>query len=165
MNINQQKEQFSNAYLCAVTAVAGYTCYKPNVDIESVDWGITAVGVSGTFKSPKIELQLKCTSQNVMGDEFIRFPLNIKNYDDLRHINYMVPRILVVVVVPDKIEKWLNHSELELTMRHCGYWMSLYGEKEKDNTETVTVYLPRKQQFTVDNLKHMMYRIGNGELP
>jgi len=37
MDINQQKEQFSNAYIQAVASVAGYSLYKPNVDDDSVD--------------------------------------------------------------------------------------------------------------------------------
>ena len=35
MDINLQKEQFSNAYLQAVASVAGYSLYKPNVDDDS----------------------------------------------------------------------------------------------------------------------------------
>jgi hypothetical protein len=30
VDINQQKEQFSNIYLQAVTTVAGYSVYKPS---------------------------------------------------------------------------------------------------------------------------------------
>lgn len=47
MDINQQKEQFSNTYLQAITTVAGYSLYKPSVDDDSVDWGIAAKGVLG----------------------------------------------------------------------------------------------------------------------
>jgi hypothetical protein len=35
VDINQQKEQFSNAYLQAITSVAGYSLYKPAVDDDS----------------------------------------------------------------------------------------------------------------------------------
>jgi hypothetical protein len=165
MDINQQKEQFSNAYLRAVASVAGYTCYKPEPDTDSVDWGIAAVGGKGTTRSPRVEMQLKCTGRSVMDVECVRFPLKIKNYDDLRAENYQVPRILIVVAVPQDIKEWLLHSEEELAMRHCGYWVSLRGHGASTNSETVTVALPRKQQFTVDALRDMMVRIGNGDLP
>ena len=65
MEVNLQKEQFSNAYLQAVTAVAGYSLYKPFVDDDSVDWGIAAKGREGRIRSPRLELQLKSTSRNV----------------------------------------------------------------------------------------------------
>ncbi|WP_445635831.1 hypothetical protein [Nostoc sp. DSM 114161] len=47
MYVNQQKEQFSNPYLQAITTVAGYSLYKPAVDDNSIDWGIAATGLMG----------------------------------------------------------------------------------------------------------------------
>ena len=165
MDINQQKEQFSNAYLRAVAAVAGFVCYKPEPDTDSVDWGIAAVGGKGTTRSPKVELQLKCTAKGLMDDNEIRYPLKMKNYDELRAENYQVPRILVVVVIPEQLGEWLAQSEDELAMRHCGYWMSLRSRPQVDNEGTVTIRVARVQQFTVDALRQMMDRIGNGGLP
>jgi hypothetical protein len=40
MDINQRKEKFGEAYLRAVAAVAGFTLYRPEVDDDSVDWGL-----------------------------------------------------------------------------------------------------------------------------
>jgi hypothetical protein len=165
MNINDRKEQFSNAYIRAVAAVAGFACYKPKPDIDSVDWCLATVGGKGTTRSPKVELQLKCTSRELFDDVCIKFPLKIKNYDELRFGNYQVPRILVVVAVPDDIADWLLHSEEELALRNCGYWVSLRAMDQSDNLETVTVHVPRAQQFTVDALTQMMERIGNGGHP
>ena len=54
----------------AVTAAAGYNVYKPEVDDDSVDLGIAARGGKGTFRSPKLELQLKCTSIDVLKNCF-----------------------------------------------------------------------------------------------
>ena len=53
METSQQKEQFSNAYLQAVTSVAGYSLYKPAVDDDSVDWGIAAKGIIGRIRAPR----------------------------------------------------------------------------------------------------------------
>ena len=165
MSIDSQKEQFSKAYVAAVAAVAGFTTHRPEPDIDSVDLGISDVGGLGSFKSPKIDLQLKCTSQNIIDDVAVSFPLKIKNYNELRFTNYQVPRILVVVIVPDNIENWLTHSETELAMKHCGYWFSLYEAPETNNTSTVTITIPRAQLFTVDSLKSIMNRVRDGGLP
>ncbi|GAA6622327.1 hypothetical protein NUACC26_081500 [Scytonema sp. NUACC26] len=75
MDINQQKEQFSNTYLQAVITVAGYSLYKPFVDDDSVDWGIAAKGGAGIVQAPRLELQLKSTSRDVLDDQVIRYPL------------------------------------------------------------------------------------------
>ena len=165
MDENQQKEQFSNAYIRAIAATAGYNVYKPEVDDDSVDWGIGARGGSGTIRSPKVELQLKCTSREILKDEHLAFPLKLKNYNELRYDDYQIPRILVVVIVPDDVSNWLTQTEQSLALRHCAYWSSLRGEGETTNFESVTVHLPRSQMFSVGGLSQIMKRIANGELP
>ncbi len=165
MDISQQKEQFSNSYLQAVTIVAGYSLYKPFVDDESVDWGIAASGGTGRIRSPRLELQLKCTSRELLDDNFIRYPLKIKNYDDLRMVNFAIPRILVVVLIPENLATWLTQSEEELCLKYCGYWVSLRGIPETPNTKTVTINLPRTNQFTVAALQSIMQCLSQGVQP
>lgn len=161
MDLAQQKEKFSDAYLQAVAAVAGYGLAKPNPDTDSVDWVISARGIGDTLRRPRLEVQLKCTARNIVRETHLHFPLEIKNYDDLRHPAPITPCILVVVIVPDTIEDWIVHSENELAMRHCGYWTSLCGEPEIFNNSTVTVHVPRNQMFTPQALQAMMRRINN----
>ncbi len=165
MDINQQKEQFSNAYLHTITSVAGYSLYKPAVDDDSVDWGIAATGVMGRIRAPRLELQLKSTSRDVKDDNAIRYPLKLKNYNDLRLDDFAIPRILVVVLIPDNLADWLQQSEQELCMRYCGYWVSLLGMLRTQNTTTVTVTIPRTNQFTVATLQSIMQGIGQGVKP
>ncbi len=78
----------------------------------------------------------------------------------------MVPKILLVVFVPgDAVESWLEQSEEGLAMRRCGYWTSLRGMEEVENTTSVTVRLPRSNLFTVDALNSIMQGISNGVWP
>lgn len=163
MDLSQQKEQFSVSYLRAVAAVAGYTLYEPTVDDDSVDWQIAARGTADTPRRPRVELQLKCSARDILRPETVRFPLEIKNYEDLRTDNLLVPRILIVVFVPRDVRDWIRHSEEELALRHCGYWSSLRGEPPVQNQGTITVSLPRSQQFTPEALKQIMKRINDGE--
>jgi hypothetical protein len=53
VDINQQKEQFSSNFVRVVAAVAGYALYKPEVDEDSVDWGIAA-------KPPSLYVGFRC---------------------------------------------------------------------------------------------------------
>lgn len=161
MDIAQQKEKFSDAYLQAIAAVAGYGLAKPNPDTDSVDWVISARGVGDTLRRPRLEVQLKCTARDVLRETFLHFPLEIKNYNDLRHPDPLTPCVLIVVVVPDDVEQWLTHSETELSIRHCGYWISLCGAPENSNVATVTVKLPRNQMFTPEALRTIMRRINS----
>ncbi|MCW6052639.1 DUF4365 domain-containing protein [Lyngbya sp. CCAP 1446/10] len=165
MDISQQKEQFSNTYLQAIATVAGYSIYKPSVDDDSVDWGIAAKGGTGRIRAPRLELQLKSTSRDVRENNLIRYPLKLKNYDDLRMDDFAIPRILVVVLIPETIEDWLTQSETEICMKECGYWISLRGMPETQNTTAVTVTIPRKNQFTVIALQSIMEGISQGVQP
>ena len=163
MHINQRKEQFSRAYVHAVASVAGYALYEPYVDDDSIDCGIAARGDAGTFFSPRVELQLKSSSRDIVKKGRIIYPLGIKNYNDLRVENVLVPRILVVVIVPKDIDYWLIQTEEEMCFKHCGYWHSLCGMGEAKSTRTINVSLLRDRQFTVDALRGIMGRIGRGE--
>lgn len=165
MDINQQKEQFSHAYVRAIVTVAGFSLFDPVVDDDSVDISIAQKGGKGSIRSPRVDLQLKCTSRNLLSNGEIKFPLPIKNYDDLRPENVQVPRILVVVVVPEDIHSWIEHSEEKLSMYHCGYWKSLRGLPDSTNETNVTVPIPTSQQFTVGGLQEMMERVSNRGVP
>lgn len=164
MDLNAQKEQFSRAYVLAVAAVAGYATYTPSVDDDSIDLGIARKGGGATVRSPGLEIQLKCTAAAAAWP-VIRFPLQRKNYDDLRDMRVLVPRILTVVLVPDDPGAWLAQSDQEMAMRRCGYWLSVRGMPDTENSISVTVEIPRAQMFSVDSLRRMMDRISQGELP
>lgn len=162
MDINMQKEQLSNAYVRAVASAAGCSVSIPEVDDDSVDLSLKKKGGSNClYMSPQIDIQLKCTSQDVIRDDILVFPLSVKNYNELRQIS-LVPRLLVVVVVPDEIDDWLYQTEEELSIKKCGYWLSLKEMDDTENESSVTVHIPRNQQFTVTQLVDIMDMVGNG---
>lgn len=170
MDLSAQKEKFSEAYVLAVAATAGYGTYKPSPDDDSVDLGIAARTTSQqngtvTMRSPRLELQLKCTAAPTPTSDRLSFPLKLKNYDELRAENFVIPRILVVVLVPDLADDWLGHSETELCMRRCGYWVSLRGKPATTNTKNIKISIPRQNQFTVQALQAIMQRLSQGQLP
>jgi len=165
MDLNTQKEKFSDAYLHAVASAAGYSVDPNTTDWVSVDWTIKSHEKYDQRWYPSIDVQLKSTSTIQLNGEFLSFPLKPKNYRELRGDRYSSPRILVMVHVPEDVEYWLEHSEEQLIFRHCGYWVSLREEPERSNTRSITVKIPRQNQFTVEALQSMMLRVGNGGYP
>ena len=113
----------------------------------------------------KLDLQLKCHAQATPNEDQFSYTVKIKNYHDLRDDTVLVPRILVVVLVPDETTDWLTQTETELAMRRCGYWLSLRGMDPTTNTANVTLTINRAQQFTSAGLSQMMQRIGSGGMP
>jgi hypothetical protein len=142
MHITQQQEQFSNAYLLAVATVAGLTLAKPDVDDDSIDFTISGQGFSGQYGKPRLEIQLKCQMlDECIGQDGFRYPLKIKNYNDLRATDILVPRLLIVVIVPKEVQDWLTQSDNAAQMKYCGYWQSIRGRPDTPNTTTVSISL------------------------
>jgi hypothetical protein len=165
VTLNDRKEAFSRAYVQAIAAVAGFATYQPSVDDDSVDLGIAARGGGGSTRSPRLELQLKCTARSLPNDDTFGFHLKLKNYNDLRTVDLLVPRVLVVVIVPEDPMEWLKQSEHTLALQRCGYWLSLRGLPDTGNNDSVTVRLPRANVFSKDALCAMMQGIGMGATP
>jgi Domain of unknown function (DUF4365) len=165
VEISQRQEQFSKAYVQAVAATAGYSCTTPVVDDDSVDVTIAARGARDTIRSPRLDAQVKSWTAPRLVDDDLRYPLGIKNYNDLRHEDYLVPRILIVVVMPANLDDWVELSHDQTIVRRCGYWTSLRRMGPTMNTDSVTVTVPTGQQLTVEALTSLMERIGAGGLP
>ncbi len=166
MDINIQKEEFSYAYIHAIASTAGYSFQlapRP-LDMDGIDGIIAASGTSGSMRRPRLEVQVKCTSRDVLDNEGIKYPLRVKNYDDLRYDDPYITRILVVVLVPDNPDDWLRQSEVELCLRRGGYCVSLRGQPAMQNQTTVTVFIPRQNIFNTNALKTIMQRLERGEV-
>ncbi|MGB6301022.1 MAG: DUF4365 domain-containing protein [Rivularia sp. (in: cyanobacteria)] len=144
---------YTPSYRLRVTHVGGAT--RP-MDIGGIDIIISGEEKEFTLYPPRLEVQVKSTSTAVIDNEFIRYPLKLKNYNELRKSRTLVPKILVIILLPDNPNEWVNQSETELCLRRCGYWLSLKGQPETQNAESVTVYLPRQQLFTVSTVKNIM---------
>jgi hypothetical protein len=157
MHPNTRKERFSLAYIAAIAAKAGFDLVEPPVDVDSIDGAL----ICHAGRRPRIEFQAKATARDLLGDNEIAFPLPVKNYDDLR-LDVIIPRYLIVVVLPENDADWLSHSEDELILRHCGYWTSLAGLPDTDNKTSVTVRIPRAQQLNPDALRTLMQTANQG---
>ncbi|MCY4652548.1 MAG: DUF4365 domain-containing protein [Dehalococcoidia bacterium] len=160
MTPNLQMEQFSIANIGAVAAQAGFRTGAVYPDLDSMD-GIF-VGDSG--RRPRVEFQLKATSQDILRDGVLHFPLPINNYDDLRLEEPRIPRILIVVRMPEEVEDWLSQSDEELCMRRCAYWISLRSRPSVSNTSSVTVHIPLTNMFNKEQLTDLMDKAERGIL-
>jgi len=155
MTEQQQKEQFSIAYVRAIAATARVNIYRCEVDEDSIDIGFSVKSVAGSPISPKLDAQLKCVTNLDGTDTEWRYPLKIKNYNELIGQHY-VPRILIVVSIPQAVSEWINQTEASLSLYKCGYWCSLSTLVPSPNESNVTVSIPKNAVFSPEALRQLL---------
>ena len=159
LRARNQQEQFSDAFLLAISAAAGCALARPHPDHDSVDWTLSC----RLPRRPKIDIQLKSTSVESKSQKEMRFRLKEKNFNDLSLTDVVVPRLLVLVTVPEDVEDWLRFSANHLSLYRCAYWLSLAGHKKLDDNKFFTVNIPRSNLFTSEVLRHFMRKVDSGE--
>ncbi|MDY7229403.1 DUF4365 domain-containing protein [Hyalangium rubrum] len=164
MTREQQKEEISKAYVHAVAARCGFAVGQWSQDQGCVDVSIGASGAlgGGTLEDPRIDLQLKCTSDaGHVREDHIAWQLSRSHYDKLR-ARSSVPKLLVVLVLPEREAEWMRHSVEALIIKRCAYWLSMSGMPAV-SSESRVVQLPRTNLFSPEQLNAMMERVSRGE--
>jgi Domain of unknown function (DUF4365) len=156
------KEQFSVTYLRAVAYAAGAVVDEPRVDRDSIDVFIRAMGQVGPKRSPSVDAQLKCHTGGPDEQGELVYDLKIKNYRDLIPTNHLVPRILIVVCVPDDVADHAKWTPEQLELRRCGYWKYLGGQPAVPNETKVRVKLT--EPLSPDALVGIFHDIANGRI-
>ena len=157
---NDREEELSRAYVRAVAAGAGYVTADFSLDREGVDIQVRA----GGSMRPSLDIQLKATinlGQPTNGE--FRYALKCRNYNLLRETT-MVPRILVLLDLPDNETCWLTVTPQKLILRRCAYWTSLRGYPEKQNKDKVTISIQEAQRFDIECLKVLMGKARSGAI-
>ena len=155
-----REEALSLAYARAVAAQAGYTTAERDFDRDGVDLTVHAGGAM----RPAIDLQLKATiNLGKPGKRGFRFPLKRRNYDLLRK-ETQTPRLLLVLGLPRKEDRWLTVTADRLVLRRAAYWLNLRGRGKPTGKSSVTVYLPEENLFDVNALRDLMDQSSGGRI-
>ncbi|RUS94630.1 hypothetical protein DSM106972_092670 [Dulcicalothrix desertica PCC 7102] len=146
MNLNTQKEDFSYAYIYAVSSSIGYSLQTATrrLDDSGIDATITVPGKINSKRLPRFDIQIKSTSQDILKNESIKYRLTAKNYDELRENDPFIPQLLVVVLIPKNANDWLSQTEDSLCLKRCAYWLSLRGRPPLEEQTTITIEIPRQ---------------------
>ena len=159
LSMSHAQEQFSKAIVLAVAALAGCSAAEPDPDVDDIDWTLSC---RLRPRRPKLDLQVKSWIRDTGTPDAIHYPLKRKNYDGLILTNLLIPRFLVLVLVPPQPEAWLSVSAEQLVLRRCAFWCSLAGLPESENESSVTVHVPRANLFDVAALTGLMQAINEG---
>ena len=151
---NFVQEQLSRAYVRAVIYQAGWHLSFPEVDDHGID---------GTLEAPvrgmsKVDFQLKATTVYETQVGRIAYDLRVEDYNRLVAMDD-VPRVLILFLMPDDPAQWLSHTEDELCLRKCAYWVSLMGLPRSSNASTQRVHVPLANLLHPNNLRGMFDQV------
>jgi hypothetical protein len=74
-----------------------------------------------------------------------------------------VPRILVVLLLPEVPRDWVSQGPKRMVVRYAAYYLSLCEMPErKDVKYKVSVNIPRKNLLSVKNLRRLMVKASRG---
>ena len=163
MNDKIYEEDLSISYLRAVAAKAEVDVNVKRRDVHSQDVElIRQISTSNCEEFVvNLTIQLKATfSEYTETDTTIKYPLKVKNYNDLRK-KCTTPIILGLLILPKEKEEWVNQTATELTLKYCMYWLNLKGAPETENDVSITVEIPKSQVLSSDTIINLMQRIAD----
>lgn len=157
------KEQYSIAFVHALATRARCKIQGLDVDDEQVDLTIRQKASHLKFTRVAIDVQMKCTSQELIRDDGLHFSLSKKQYDGLRAPG-VLKKVLVALVVDEDFDNWMTFSPDEMLMRGTAYWLAMDGLPDV-TTDSTTLLLPDANRFNVEQLLDMLQRVGTGGAP
>lgn len=167
MTENDRMAELSYAYLHAVCAAAGLGCQSSgriddNAGVDATIRVNERLDPASILFNFQIEIQLKATKQPLSeSDEYLSYFLKgIDRYDRLREPGSPLPKLLVVLQLPEDPGQWLTLDEDALIARKCAYWVSLLGAPASHNSSGQTVLLPREQLVSVEGMRDVATRLS-----
>lgn len=156
-------ELLSFAYLGALSAQCGFTSQRAEVDTDSRDGTITAIG----GRRGKLDYQLKAHGMDVdeVAGASFSFELKIKNYNELRTVDVTTPQLLFVILMPRNPAERCALTPEGLLLRRAGYWINLRGQPDVQNDRSRTIQVPLANVLDSPALSGIMQRISLGQEP
>ncbi|MBZ6135446.1 DUF4365 domain-containing protein [Streptomyces olivaceus] len=160
------KERASYFVLGLLANSAACQLQDPQLDYECLDVTVLGSGASRR-RGPRFDVQLKCTSSGHRakllknGDYAVQLPAD--QYETLRRPG-LVPMRLVVMILPLGVE-------IPQVREADKCWvldgMMLWSDPEQwpplaQGHKSATVVLPRENEFTVEYVRELIKRTGNG---
>lgn len=163
--------ELSYAFLHAVASQSQASCKAGDrlSDNRGIDAHLTSWGpFTGVDAKQEVDLkvQLKATvaTPTDLGTHFSYTLKKVSHYDDLRAQAYSVPRILVVLFLPQDKASWLSVTDQSLALKRSAYWVSLAGAP-KVATASATVHIPKKNLLTPASLRGLLADLSIGNIP
>lgn len=167
---NQIKELLSRNFIETIASKSGYKIVQPQLD-NGVDLTVTFPIAFNNINGKKriydsgysIDIQLKATTEKYIYpyENGFGYDLKVNNYDDLlrrKRSNSPTPLILIVFILPETKNNWLDVKENELILRKNAFWY--YPEniyREVNSISTIRINL-RKENLIEEHLFTKLFK-------
>ena len=172
MNNNEDIDyDFAEQFQIAITKAIASSCNfmhndgtKP--DRQSVDLSISTSYLDKDLKyfvDSHIDLQLKTAINPTIINNIIKYPLKVKNYNELigKRRN---PKYLFVMIIPDNKKMWIHKFNNGIFLPCKYYWVNLEKYPPSNNKTSVTVDIPMHQELTCESLMKMLEYAIEGKI-
>lgn len=155
---------YGEAVVRAMACAAGLVPTKRDLDVEGVDYNISYPGRLQGRRFPAIDVQVKSWSNPKIVDGMLAYPLDRKNYDNLVGrvgVDFPMSRLLMIVVVPDSADDYINVHDNAIHLHHRVYWTSIMHYDvlpATENTSSKTIYVPLENHVEPANLVDLLCR-------
>lgn len=162
---NNTKEDLSLCYVISIVSKAGYNYSfdrrDDGIDMRIIEKKVRARGGSISIGN-QLNLQLKSTTIAKDQDNFYKYKLKNKNYNDLSQFGKDYFILVVFIMNPDE-NLWIEQTKDELRLRKCAYWHYLGGKTLKTNEESnSTIEISKTKIFNEDALIKLFKIIDSG---
>jgi hypothetical protein len=163
--INRQGA-FGEAYVHLIVKAAGFVLARYDQDSgHKIDWTVSGAGADNTTRDPRLDIQVKSSANLPLASGDCSYDIDRSLYDWARKPQHLldVPRIIVLVRVPETVDQWTAQSDDQLVTRHCAYWVNLRGEPELPADQGQrAVHFRNVQKFEANALTKIMSDIRAG---
>jgi Domain of unknown function (DUF4365) len=147
-------------YVRVLASAAGLLVYTPDKDYDGVDFLLRWPGRVGPAASPAIDVQVKSWSRPQKSGGTWRFDgLTEVQFNKLAGRDFVVPRYLFLVVVPDDPGQYSEITADGMLLRYQGFYISLREQalfSEPSSARRRTVHVPIGNILTVRTLQTLM---------
>jgi hypothetical protein len=156
-DLANHKGNYAEGLVDAIILAAGLDPGSPRKDI-AIDRSIGTPGPRGSLRDPRIDVQIKCwTPTDPQDGPVWRYPLGRTAYADLAGEGFLVPRYLVLCIVPADPASYVSAGPAEVRFRYAVYWHSL-RDLRPDRPPRGPIEVPKVQLLTPDTLNALVER-------
>ena len=164
------EEDLSKAFVMAIGAKAGYSVDLDRPHDYTVDGTFHEIIIFENQRNESgysIDFQLKASKNCIIENDYIKYDFDAKTYNYfIRRVNSRnsTPFILILLVLPDNPEEWLNITEESLILKRACYWYKMEKQEPTSNQNSKRICIPKNQLLTPESLKELFNQVKNGEL-